>query len=860
MGFNEVRKEKTEKIDGVLSFYPFENNKEDFVASSHWGDVGKKASKIFAKKSKSRWVDDALLLNGKVFYYRGFYDSALIQFQYITTYYPKDYHNDHIRGGYPKKYEKALKQAKKAKKPISNSSLPHKYARNEAIIWLAKSLIKLEKYSDAQSVILNAEADWSFPIEYRTELNKVKATLHIAKKEYNPALELMKNILEKTKDKKELARNQFITAQIYELVNDKSKALGLYHKVLLGKAHEDLKFESIMKISELSSKGAMNATISDLRKLLNKGSNINRLDRIYYAIGNCYAQINDKDQAIENYLKSIAVSKNNDQKFLSYEKIGTFFLNKKNYITAGKYYDSANLFIPSDYKFKEEFKNKTKALLELSNNNSIYEKNDSIIQLVQMGKSKAKALISKKLNKEKREEENRQIIESTKLEAQNSAPSSTNNSNWYFGNASTVARGKDIFQKKWGKIKLKDNWKLAPPELLGSSSTTETLEDKFKDVDKTSLASDDIADIELSRLPFEGPAKEKIIVETQEALLKMARIYHYDIKDIDKAIETYNMAWKRYTPFSKDEEEILYALYLQYNESSDFAKANEVKNKLFETYPKSKYIDFIKNPNRKDQESKEELAASAGYKKIFASYEAKNYSKTINLCKEFIENNRENKLVSKYMLLKAMAHSKYYQFDEYVSTLDTIVNFYPSAKEYNTAKEWLEYAKKVNKDSFQNPLLQANNANTSSSTQKTESLFSAKASDSAEVVTSIAKEAPTVNFYFNPNGPHLSVIAVSDVANIYTVKNDLEKVVYKTFPNSKILVELIYIQKNPYISIGRFDKVAKALGMNEFLKSESTLSKYAENFDYTVISTSNFDLLQITGAWSRYKEFYELNY
>jgi len=49
------------------------------------------------------------------------------------------------------------------------------------------------------------------------------------------------------------------------------------------------------------------------------------------------------------------------------------------------------------------------------------------------------------------------------------------------------------------------------------------------------------------------------------------------------------------------------------------------------------------------------------------------------------------------MLLKAMAHSKYYQFDEYVSTLDTIVNFYPSAKEYNTAKEWLEYAKKVNK-------------------------------------------------------------------------------------------------------------------------------------------------------------------
>ncbi len=859
MGFNEVRKEKTEKIDGILSFYPFENNKEDFLASTHWGDVGGKASKIFAKKSKSRWVDDALLLNGKVFYYRGIYDSALIQFQYITTYYPKDYHNDHLRKGYPKKYEKALKQAKKSRKPISNSSLPHKYARNEAIIWLAKSLIKLEKYSDAQSVILNAEADWSFPLEYRKELNKVKVSLHIAKKEYNPALVLMKDIVEKTEDKKELARNQFIIAQIFEWVNDKSKALGYYHKVLSSKAHEDLKFESIMKISELSSKGAMNATILDLKKLLNKGSNINRLDRIYYAIGNCYAQINDKDQAIENYLKSIAVSKNNDQKFLSFEKIGTFFLNKKNYIAAANYYDSANLFIPSDYKYKEEFKNKTKALLELSKNNNIYEKNDSIIQLVQMGKTKAKAKISKKINKEKREKDNREIIESTKLEPQNNASSFTNNSNWYFGNESNVVRGKDIFQKKWGKIKLKDNWKLAPPDLLGTPSSSEISVDKFKDEDKTTLASDDIADIELNRLPFEGPAKEKILTETQEALLIMARIYHYDIKDVDKAIETYNMAWKRYTPFSKDEEEILYALYLQYNELTDFAKANEVKNKLFESYPKSKYIDYIKNPNRKELDSKEEMLAAANYKKIFLNYEAKNYVKTINLCKEFIENNPENKLVSKYMLLKAMAHSKYYQFDEYMGALDTIVKFYPNAKEFNTAKEWLEYAKLVNKDSFTNSSLLVN-PSSALGMQKTESLFSAKANDSIESTTSIEKEAPKVNFYFNAQAPHLTIIAISDIANVYLLKNELEKIVYKNFPNSRIIIELVFIQKKPYFIIGRFDKVAKALGMNEFLKSESTISKYIDNFDYAIISTSNFDLLQITGAWNRYKEFFELNY
>jgi hypothetical protein len=210
------------------------------------------------------------------------------------------------------------------------------------------------------------------------------------------------------------------------------------------------------------------------------------------------------------------------------------------------------------------------------------------------------------------------------------------------------------------------------------------------------------------------------------------------------------------------------------------------------------------------------------------------------------------------MLLKAMAHSKYYQFDEYVGTLDTIVKFYPNAKEFNTAKDWLEYAKQVNKDSFKNPLLTSNNA--TSGLQKTESLFSAKSDDSTEQVTSIANEAPTVNFYFNAQAPHLTIIAISDIENVYLLKNELEKVVYKNFPNSKIFLELVFIQKKPYFTIGRFDRVAKALGMNEFLKSESSLAKYTENFDYTVISTSNFDLLQMTGAWSRYKEFYELNY
>ena len=106
----------------------------------------------------------------------------------------------------------------------------------------------------------------------------------------------------------------------------------------------------------------------------------------------------------------------------------------------------------------------------------------------------------------------------------------------------------------------------------------------------------------------------------------------------------------------------------------------------------------------------------------------------------------------------------------------------------------------------------------------------------------------------------MTIIAISDIANVYLLKNELEKVVYKNFPNSRIIIELVFIQKKPYFIIGRFDRVSKALGMNEFLKSESTISKYIDNFDYAIISTSNFDLLQITGAWNRYKEFFELNY
>jgi tetratricopeptide (TPR) repeat protein len=856
LGYKEVANNNPEYFYQFYPIFPYDYNTDQFKNVAKFKEIGAKSSKIFTKKKNSKWVDDALLVNGKRFYYSGELDSAIIQFDYIVTNFERGYRSTHIKSGRPKKLIADINYAKKrSKKPISERKFKHKLARNEAIVWLVRAYIRKGNYYEAQRIISNAEADLSFPIEYRANLRKTQVLLHMAKKEYKPAIDIINPMLESA-PKKEQSRLRFILAQLYEADNDKFKAVGQYNRILMQKDNEAIVFETQMRMAELAGIGQASATIDELKAMTRKGKYLDRIERIYYAIGISYAKLKDYKNA-ELYLLKAAqnASKNPNIKFMAFERIGSMYFDAKNYKPSAKYYDSANMIIPASYDQKEEFKQKAKYLIELSKYFDSLQKNDSVLNLVSLGKKEASKRIAKNLAKEKKNKENENIIASTKLEA-TKVETTGAKSNWYFDNPTQMESGRIAFKKKFGNIKRQENWKFGGSgEIVQENKNTQENSEKLSS--KDDIETDDISDIMIADLPFDADKKAEFIGNTQRVIHKIAQIFHYEINDIPEAILYYKMILNRFNIKYDQEEEVLYALYLLSRENGDFAGAEVFQDALAKDYPDSKFNKLISNPNYAKDLLKENEAAENKYKQIFASFDLKNYKKTIAQCDQFIAENKDNPLVPKYKLLKALCHTRYYQFDEYLATLKDLNENHTNSDEYPTAKEWLEYALKVNRDS-----LKASNQKEEDAlkVRENENLFTSNIENSENQVTSIAKEEANVNFFFNANAPHMSLIRIDGTENIYQIKRDIENVIYEMEPNLNFEIQIHRGAKSQYLTVERVNKIFKCLSISEDLRNSPKLAKYNDALEFSVISKPNFDLLIISGSYKKYFEFYKLNY
>ena len=94
---------------------------------------------------------------------------------------------------------------------------------------------------------------------------------------------------------------------------------------------------------------------------------------------------NKIDAALENYQKSIATAKNSNQKFVVYERVGSLFYEKTNYVISAQYYDSAQRVLPQNYPSKKDFLKKVEALNRLLVQYNIYKSKDSILELAALG-------------------------------------------------------------------------------------------------------------------------------------------------------------------------------------------------------------------------------------------------------------------------------------------------------------------------------------------------------------------------------------------------------------------------------------------------------------------------------------------
>lgn len=904
VGYRESVYGKQESTNDMISIFEYENDPQFFESSPQLKGTTVKVGKLITLRPYSKWMDDAILIEGKIRYLKGDLDSATYFLSYLVDYYPKGYKAGHLPGGKLKGFDQMVRNAVRKKEPIHQPKWKYKFARNEGIIWLAKTHIKKGALDRALNLILMAEADMGFPVEYRKDLLKVRAMLSLEKKDYSKANEQIQQVLAEYKlSKREKGRLYFILGQLAEREKNFSNASRYFEQALDQNLKNDLEFEAKLRMLSYSTNSNQ---MSDLKKMLNKGKYANSIDKIYFAMGNVYMEKKQIPKALEHYQKSIANAKNTNQKFIVYDKIGSIFYEEPNYVMAAQYYDSAQKVIPQNYPNKKDFMKKVEALNRLLVQYNIYKSKDSILDLAALGPEKAKEKIEKEIKKAYQAEKAKEIfLESKALNSESVASTSLGGNKsrqWYYSTTEGVDKGRIQFQKKWGKLALKDNWHRSAGSNDNNSSANSTPNKSNNPNEEVS--TDIVAEVEASKLPFSSEAQKPIKNEIQQALISMARIYNYEIKDLQKAIETYELLFKKYGENLDHEDEHLYSLYRLYLEKENSLAAENIKELLIKKYPNSKYSLYALNPNAKSQEEKSDLAVAKLYKEAYSKYNKTFYTEALDMCNNIIENYPNHKLIPKVKLLKAFIYSYTNNSDKYVETLQDIILLHISSEEYKPAKNYLDIHLKlkntepsisvVDKSNIQTNEVSVSKPNLSLSesieVSKSIATTSQEVSNSKEIEKTPQKEEPKqapkddikprpdndtkpsqntkrtedglqiVNYSYKPYSKHAIIFKLGADLKETTAKNMLEVYHRTNHKNLGLKTEVLEINTQAYLSIGSFKNIQDAIDFQNKLQSDALVQRLIYNAEKFYISSENLDILFISSGWEQYLSFYEKNY
>ncbi len=183
------------------------------TANPVYDDAIKKASKVLTFHSKSKWVDDALLLIGKSFYYKGEYNKAERKFQELLANFPK---SDFTQDCH---YFIALCQYKMNSIPEAISAL--------------NSILKKEKKD-----------------RFKPDAAHLLAEIYFEQQEYDQAIEKYTSLLKDYRKAELEGKAQFRIGECYFLKGDYQKAYEAFAQVQNFSQDRTMIFESQFKVGE----------------------------------------------------------------------------------------------------------------------------------------------------------------------------------------------------------------------------------------------------------------------------------------------------------------------------------------------------------------------------------------------------------------------------------------------------------------------------------------------------------------------------------------------------------------------------------------------------------------------------------
>jgi tetratricopeptide (TPR) repeat protein len=633
------RARMTQKDDytRLLPYYPYSLENTATQKTELDSVIYKVTAGILLHDLRNDWIDNMYLLMGQAYFFKKDFDSAAATFQFINyNLFPrkKKEEDNRVVGTKDAASNGGLSIANKEHPNILQKLTAQPPSRNDALIWMIRTLIEQDEFGDAASLINTLEHDANLPHRLVNDLAEVNAYWFFKQNMYDSSAAHLEKALSNAASLEEQARTEYLLAQLYEISHKFNLATTYYNKASRHTVDPLMDIYAQLNNAKMI-KGVdsvqQQKSIDDLVHMAKKDRFLPYRDIIFYSAGDLAMQKPDiadsrfyynytaadlstlkpdTNSAVLYYNKSLYYNENNIAfKNKAFLKLADIAYSRKQFKLAFAMYDSLQSGDTSLTDRLPEIQERRNSLSKIVEKIVIIEREDSLQKIAAMPLAARTVFIkqmAKKLRKERgiKEEEVTDdgtgviSFDSKKNEPADLFGGSSTKGEWYFYNASLKSKGLSDFKRKWGTRTNADNWRrksaaaavaknngvASPPDMSASdidAAVSKGDGQKQAGDTKNEIKGTEPQDVSFNGLMANIPlTPEKISASNTliaGSLFDLAKLYQTELEDYRQAVITYDQSLQRF-PDSLYNGDIYLGLYFCYTKLGDTEKAAYYKN------------------------------------------------------------------------------------------------------------------------------------------------------------------------------------------------------------------------------------------------------------------------------------------
>ena len=530
-----------------------------------------KGADILRDHKKSKWVDNALELIGKSYFFRTEYFSADQKFDelLLTTQDP--------------------------------------LLQQKGVFWKGRVFMELELYTQGVQYLEEQRAiyDGQWLENMEDQILTILAELYVARQNYEAAIPLLEQTAASLPGRALKERAFFLLGQLNDLQGYTQNAFTAFNRVSDNYFNYEIQFEAQKKKADVARQlGLVNEAYSVLSDMVKDDKNTEYVAELRLELGLTELQRHKPEKA-----KSIFLNLLKDQQFpaeartkaLTYYSLADIYrFNNNNFILAAAYYDSAaRINIPSEslpeYYNAQEMSASFGEYIELKYNIQI---EDSLLYLGSLEPAQFDSVIQEIQRRQQAELERLQQEQEDRantlvnIDRVSNSRSNSNSNNGFLNefDQQISADAAQQFNALWmGRI-LTDFWRfesLARNSFAKDSSEFESLMNE-----NISIQLQNKYNVDISAIPFDPAEKDSAYERLSTYYYGIGNLFFLNLNDTDSAEYYFSKVWSE-RPQSKVAPVSLYSLAEIASTNRQIDRAKEMGNIIIQNFPNTVYAKRI---------------------------------------------------------------------------------------------------------------------------------------------------------------------------------------------------------------------------------------------------------------------------